>query len=356
MGVPDEALHELLPTRTRRFAHRLANGLEASGHVAWIDTEDITTSGEDRWRRSIVAGIAQADAVVVVLSPSSVTSVNVEREITIAADERKRLVPIVHQPCELTAGFTYELAGIQHVDFSTQPFDEALHELGLYLNNRERVPSATNKPAVPQLAATTPSLVNRTTAPTPTTARARSPRLDSRPIAVGAALAVALIGLAVALIWSRSTSTAAPATTTTTRPTTATAVTAATAAVATTTAAAPSTVAATISATPTAAITTASAPSTMAAIASSPTARTVADVPNVYNEAESTAVEQLRAAGFAVNVFKVCSGSVEDGRVRQVLVQSTQTTVVDRAGVLSAGRGVAIGTKLDVKVSNGRPC
>jgi hypothetical protein len=56
----------------RRAVERAAQELVAAGHETWIDVDDIQPG--ESWRRSIVRSIAQSDAVVVFLSPSSATS------------------------------------------------------------------------------------------------------------------------------------------------------------------------------------------------------------------------------------------------------------------------------------------
>jgi hypothetical protein len=109
------------------FVTRLVAQLEAEGHELWIDTEDIR--GSEQWRVSIVRGIRNADVVVLVVSRRSVQSEEVEREITVAADEDRPIVPIVLEPAELTDGIRYELAGVQQVSFIDRPFEEAAAEL-----------------------------------------------------------------------------------------------------------------------------------------------------------------------------------------------------------------------------------
>jgi type II secretory pathway pseudopilin PulG len=111
------------------FVRRLAADLEGADIDVWLDTEDLASADEDRWRRSIVQGIRQSAAIVVVLSPDSVLSGAVERELTIAAEATRRIIPIVHRQCELPDGFLFELAGVQRIDFTEQPYDKALNHL-----------------------------------------------------------------------------------------------------------------------------------------------------------------------------------------------------------------------------------
>ncbi len=118
------------------FVSRLVAGLEARGHDVWVDTDDIR--GSEPWRASIVAGIRQADAVVLVISPPSMESANVEREITVALEHRMRVVPAVLEPAPLRQGLEYDLAGLQQVtlergdpDGSAARLDDALRGEGV---------------------------------------------------------------------------------------------------------------------------------------------------------------------------------------------------------------------------------
>jgi len=81
---PDGVVHDVVVrlfvsySRTdAQFVDRLTAALEADGHDVWVDTEDIV--GSEQWRASIVAGVQRADAVLLLVSPRSMASPNVER-------------------------------------------------------------------------------------------------------------------------------------------------------------------------------------------------------------------------------------------------------------------------------------
>jgi hypothetical protein len=134
------------------FVDRLDRELTALGHDVWVDRSDLVGGGEDRWRRSIVNAIRDSEAMLLVLSPSSIASDNVERELSVAADNKKRVIPVVHQQCEMPSGFEYELAGLQYVDFTTMKYDEAVAQLSAQL--RPSVGAVVN--GVPDAPAPTP--------------------------------------------------------------------------------------------------------------------------------------------------------------------------------------------------------
>ena len=85
----------------------------------------------------------------------------------------------------------------------------------------------------------------------------------------------------------------------------------------------------------------------------------VASVPNVYNVASEQAMTLLTSGGYRPRSIEVCSGSVGADRVRQVLTDigaTDGTILVDAQGVTAAGRSLAKGTAVVVKVSTGKPC
>jgi hypothetical protein len=102
--------------RDAAAASRLARDLEASGWDVWMDTDDI--AGGESWRRSIVDALQSAHAVILVVSPNSMISSNVERELTIADDEGKPVFPVMVAATDLVSGFKYLLAGVQITDIT----------------------------------------------------------------------------------------------------------------------------------------------------------------------------------------------------------------------------------------------
>ncbi len=98
---------------------RIRAELVAAGHDVWVDTTDLR--GGDHWRAGIVAGIEQADSVVVVLSRSSVGSDHVLTEVQIASEQRTRIVPVRLEDAKVTGGLRYSLSGLQETDLATDP-------------------------------------------------------------------------------------------------------------------------------------------------------------------------------------------------------------------------------------------
>jgi hypothetical protein len=76
---------------------------------------------------------------------------------------------------------------------------------------------------------------------------------------------------------------------------------------------------------------------------------------DLFAAERSLAVEALIEAGFKVNDYLVCSGSVDEGQLRQILGPAGEV-LLDIGGVTSAGREVSSGVAIEVKIGNGQPC
>jgi hypothetical protein len=105
---------------------QLVSELEKNGRTAWIDLEGIK-SGE-LWPPQIVTAIKTCDAFLLVLSPNSATSDNVYRELNLAMQEKRRIVPVLIKPVPIPDQMQYPLAGVQRVDLSKN-FDAGLGRL-----------------------------------------------------------------------------------------------------------------------------------------------------------------------------------------------------------------------------------
>jgi TIR domain len=133
--------------RDAAFVERLRPALEADGNDVWVDTEDIR--GSDQWRASIVEGLREADVMLLLVSPASMASENVEREVNLAAEVKRRILPIVVAPAEMTGSIAFELAGVQELSFAGRPFDDALNELRRELKTFPAARGGLPTPALP---------------------------------------------------------------------------------------------------------------------------------------------------------------------------------------------------------------
>lgn len=117
------------------FVRRLASDLQRAGARVWLDKAEIKLG--DSLIQKIQQGIDEMDYLAVVLSPDSVASNWVQREVEIAlndeiAGRRVKVLPLLCQSCELP-GF---LRGKLYADFTSadryqQGLDLILDRLGL---------------------------------------------------------------------------------------------------------------------------------------------------------------------------------------------------------------------------------
>jgi adenylate cyclase len=111
-------------------AEQLAELLSSAGLSVWIDKSgiDIATS----WSGEIVDAINECKAFVVLLSPNSLESHNVIKEVSLASEKRKKILPLDLEPVALTRDFEYQLAGIQRAPMTNiDAVIRALGKLGL---------------------------------------------------------------------------------------------------------------------------------------------------------------------------------------------------------------------------------
>lgn len=109
----------------------LTKRLEEQDFDVWIDRQGI--EGGTQWRREIVDAIETCDAFILVLSPRSVASKNVRREVDLAETSERRIIPVLIEPTTLTPDLRYQLSGIQMIDLpdlSTQWFGILMKALG----------------------------------------------------------------------------------------------------------------------------------------------------------------------------------------------------------------------------------
>lgn len=111
--------------RDKEHALSLAERLRASGCSIWIDTQGIEAATS--WSREIVTAIDTCKAVLLLLSESSVASHNVVKEVSLASESRKTILPVDLEHVDLTADLRYQLAGLQRVKYAD--FDAILRGL-----------------------------------------------------------------------------------------------------------------------------------------------------------------------------------------------------------------------------------
>jgi len=104
------------------FALTLAQEVRAAGVDIWIDQLDIHVG--DLWDVSVENALTNASCVLVILSPFSIASNNVQDEIAFALDSDKRIIPVILEECTIP----FRLRRWMHIDFS-KDFQEGFRHL-----------------------------------------------------------------------------------------------------------------------------------------------------------------------------------------------------------------------------------
>lgn len=100
-------------------ADEWVGNLERFGYRVWIDRAGIR--GGQQWNETIVRSIREAQALLLLLSPNSARSDNVRREIDLATEGRKRIIPIEIQATTIPDKLQYQLAGVQLIQTWRNP-------------------------------------------------------------------------------------------------------------------------------------------------------------------------------------------------------------------------------------------
>lgn len=116
-------------TADRVFADTVGAMLARHSVPFWYSRKDL--HGAQQWHDEIGAALDRCDWFAVILSPASVTSAWVKRELLFALQERRydgRVVPLLFQPCEFKK-LSWVLPSLEVVDFASQSFEAACRDL-----------------------------------------------------------------------------------------------------------------------------------------------------------------------------------------------------------------------------------
>ena len=161
--------------------------LRGNGISVWVDEGNIHAA--DLWSEQIVQAIADCRVMVVMLSQNSTDSHNVVKEVMLASEQKKALLPVYLEPADIPAKLQYQLAGIQHLELYGENEQQVLEDLSNGLTKRGV--SRDGVATTPQ-----PTTIKRHERPSPTSTAAAQTKDLAKPIAwaLGACV-VALLGL-----------------------------------------------------------------------------------------------------------------------------------------------------------------
>jgi TolB-like protein/lipopolysaccharide biosynthesis regulator YciM len=110
--------------KDRERVAKLVEGLQQAGVSVWIDMDGIEVAA--MWSREIVSAIRECKVLLLSISTHSTESENVVKELALASERKKPIIPIYLEPAEIPETMEYQLAGIQRVEFFEGREDLAL--------------------------------------------------------------------------------------------------------------------------------------------------------------------------------------------------------------------------------------
>ena len=132
----------------------LVDRLRAAGVSVWIDQMGI--EGATMWSQEIVAAIRGCKVLILAISNHAAGSENVVKEVALASEGRKRILPVYLEQAEIPESMAYQLAGIQRIEFfkgqedaALQPVIRALAKLGVTVHDEASAAASTATGSAP---------------------------------------------------------------------------------------------------------------------------------------------------------------------------------------------------------------
>ncbi|MEE2948452.1 MAG: TIR domain-containing protein, partial [Verrucomicrobiota bacterium] len=123
--------------------------LRTAGVSVWIDQMGI--EGATMWSQEIVTAIRGCKVLILAISGHAAGSENVVKEVALASEGRKRILPVYLEQAEIPESMAYQLAGIQRIEFfkghedaALQPVIRALAKLGVTVHDEASAAAASS--------------------------------------------------------------------------------------------------------------------------------------------------------------------------------------------------------------------
>ena len=113
--------------RDRERVLGLVERLRGAGVTVWIDQAGIDVS--TMWSQEIVSAIKCCKVMLLSISPNSTESENVVKELALASERKKPIIPVYLESAEIPETMEYQLAGIQRVEYFREKEDSAIEAM-----------------------------------------------------------------------------------------------------------------------------------------------------------------------------------------------------------------------------------
>ncbi len=132
-----EGTHEVFISfsfKDQAIAETIVNRLLNTYHIScWICTQDIR-AGEN-YKKMIVKAITDAKILLMIQSESSMLSTEVPKEVSIALNKNKTVIPFVIDNSELNEDLEYDLLTVQRIDARRPTLDDRIEELAIQISS-----------------------------------------------------------------------------------------------------------------------------------------------------------------------------------------------------------------------------
>ena len=112
----------------------LVKRLRDAGVTVWIDQAGIDVA--TMWSQEIVNAIRDCKVMLLSISPHSTESENVVKELALASERKKPIIPVYLEPADIPGTMEYQLAGIQRVEYFADNEDAAFRAMARSLAKR----------------------------------------------------------------------------------------------------------------------------------------------------------------------------------------------------------------------------
>ena len=106
---------------------KIIERLRKAGVSVWMDEGGIDAA--TLWSEAIVEAINDCKVLVIMVSRHSTDSANVVKEVMLASESSKTILPVYLEPADIPTRLKYQLTGIQHSEAYSLAPDELLDEL-----------------------------------------------------------------------------------------------------------------------------------------------------------------------------------------------------------------------------------
>ena len=114
--------------KDRETAEYVGKRLKEEYHISyWMCTRELV--GGEHYKGAIVEAIKSSALVLMIQSANSLSSREVPKEVSVALDAHKPVIPFVLDDAELSGDLEYDLIGIHRVDARKPTLDERIEEL-----------------------------------------------------------------------------------------------------------------------------------------------------------------------------------------------------------------------------------